>query len=401
MSLLRSAIVCAGLGIWAACRPPVRQPAVLSRDYAAVRVAAEREVMRGDSLRIERLRLGELGVREDTLRFDITNEAGTSRVVGVSVRTEPGLWIRGAWQRGYSVALAAHERRSVALPYAIRRLTPEGRLIMSVGVPSGDSGRVSVEQPVIDRRFAIGRGNPAATDPRRQFDELHTTHFDIYAYRASPGARDIQRIADDREHAVRQIGDILGTELRRKILIVLYPDSATKVNETGHIGMGWATNDMIVEIYNDRQRLDPYHELAHIVAGQIGSPPAVLDEGFATYAAELLGADALEHLGHAGRKVDEATCDLTTRGKRVSLDSLLRLSEFGSSEAPGDVMYPQGASAVKFLIERYGHEKFRKAFAAPWGDPTSRAAEFARVFAMSPADADERWTDTLHCAAVR
>jgi hypothetical protein len=260
---------------------------------------------------------------------------------------------------------------------------------------------VHVERPVIDRRFAIGRGNPAAVDPRRHFDELHTPHFDIYAYRGSPGARDIQRIVADRERAVRQVGDMLGTELRRRILIVLYADSATKVNETGHVGMGWATNDMIVEIYNDRQRLDPYHELVHIVAGQIGSPPAVLDEGFATYVAELLGADALEHLGHAGRTVDQATCDLTTRGKRVSLDSLLRLSEFGGSEAPGDVMYPQGASAVKFLVERYGLEKFRRAFAASWGDRSTRAAEFTRVFGVTPVEADERWTDTLRCGAVR
>ena len=161
--------------------------------------------------------------------------------------------------------------------------------------------------------------------------------------------------------------------------------------------MGWATNDLIVEIYNDRQRLDPYHELAHIVAGQVGNPPAVLDEGFATYAAELLGADALEHLGHAGRTVDQATCDLARRGKRMPLDSLLRVSEFGSADAPGDIMYPQGASAVKFLIENFGTERFRAAFAAPWLDASTREATFTRAFGVPSAVADQRWMQSLRC----
>ncbi|HEX6050926.1 MAG TPA: hypothetical protein VFZ21_16720, partial [Gemmatimonadaceae bacterium] len=184
-------------------------------DVAATRSVAEREVLKGDSLRIERLQLGTLPVGTDTLRFDITNEGVAPRVVGVSIRTEPGLWVQGVWQRGYAVSLAAHEHRRIALAYAIRRLTPEGRLLLRVGTPTGDSTRISVERPTIDRQYLIGRGNPAARDPRANFELLRTAHFDIYAYRGSPGARDIERIASDRERAVRQVGEMLGTALRR------------------------------------------------------------------------------------------------------------------------------------------------------------------------------------------
>ena len=197
-------IVCAAVAVAVACRAPSRRPAEPKDDYVATREAAANETLRGDSLRIERLELGALAVRDDTIRFLITNESNAARVVGVSVRTEPGLWIRGAWQRGYAVALGANERRTVALAYSIRRLTPEGRLVLLVGRPNGDSARVSVDRPVIERRFAIGRGNPAAIDPRMNFEVLRTEHFDVYAYKGSPGARDLRRVADQREEAVEK-----------------------------------------------------------------------------------------------------------------------------------------------------------------------------------------------------
>jgi hypothetical protein len=400
MFLTKLLTTCTAAVALAACHARKPPGAVRVEDYTRVRAAAEREVLRSDSLRVERLQLGALDTRIDTLRLEITNESGTARTLGVSIRTVPGLWVRGAWQRGFIIAVGAHERRVFALQYSIRRLTPEGRMLLAIGTPKGDSATgVSVVRPVIERQFAIGRGNPAALDPRRNFESLRTKHFDLYAYRGSPGARDIQRVADERERAVDRIGKILGTDFRGRVVIVLYPDSATKFNETGHIGMGWATNDMVVEIYNDRQRLDPFHELTHIVAGQVGSPPAMLDEGFATYVAELLGADALEHLGHAGRTVDQATCDLVRDNKRIPIDSLLRVAEFGSSMAPGEIMYPQGASAVKFLIEAFGVERFRKAFGElRLGTPTMNEA-FTRIFGVTPADADELWLQRIQCGS--
>lgn len=399
----RAGVVIAGMaanimfGI-AACRPQKTSPVARAPDYRDIARSTTREVIRADSLRVESLELGTLANASDTLRFAITNESGAPRTVGVSIRVEPGLWVRGAWQRGYVISLQARERRDAALPYTVRRLTPEGRLLLTIGTPVGDSARIGVERPVVQRAYAVGRGNPAAVDPRPDFAFVRTAHFDVYAYRGSLAAHDIDRIAGEREHAVTQIGELIGSAFGGRVMLVFFPDSATKVNQTGHVGMGWATNSMIVEIYNERQKLDPYHELAHIVAGEAGSPPAVFDEGFATYASELLGADALEHLGHAGRTVDQATCDLARRGRRIPLDTLLRYTEFGSSEAPGDVTYPQGASLVKYLIETYGAERFRAAYrSVRAGDPNASAA-FTRAFDATPAAVDSAWHARLHCS---
>jgi hypothetical protein len=252
--------------------------------------------------------------------------------------------------------------------------------------------------PVIAQQFTIGVGNPAAIDPRRNTDHLRTKHLDVYAFRGSFAARDMPRIGRERERAISQIETLLATRFTGRVTLVFYPDSATKRNETGHIGMGYASNDLIVEIYNERQRLDPFHELVHIIAGQVGDPPALFDEGFAVYATELLGADALEHLGHAGRTVDQAACHLKRAGKRVPLDSLIQLTEFGSPAAPGDITYPQGASVVKYLIETYGLERFREAYRTLRRAGPNERETFTRIFGSNPATLEKAWYLKLGCS---
>ena len=147
-----------------------------------------------------------------------------------------------------------------------------------------------------------------------------------------------------------------------RIRIVFYADSATKTRATGHTGMGLAFDRNIVEIYADSQRLDPYHELTHIVAGEIGSPPALFNEGLATYMTERLGADALQFLGHPTEKIRAVVCGLAASGALFSLDSLLHFAEIGPPGTHAEVSYPQSASVVNFLIDRRGLPQCRESY---------------------------------------
>ena len=53
--------------------------------------------------------------------------------------------------------------------------------------------------------------------------------------------------------------------------------------------MGWAFGDNIVEVYNDESKLDPYHEIVHIIARHLyGYTVAALNEGLAVYLSVLL-----------------------------------------------------------------------------------------------------------------
>jgi len=43
--------------------------------------------------------------------------------------------------------------------------------------------------------------------------------------------------------------------------------------------------------------------VAHIIAGQLGYPLVLFNEGFATYSSERFGADALQYLALPGKKL--------------------------------------------------------------------------------------------------
>ena len=66
----RSIIAAATLTAFSACQTQTRpSPELPPDDYGSVRAAAEREVMRGESLRVEQLRFGALALCDDTLRL--------------------------------------------------------------------------------------------------------------------------------------------------------------------------------------------------------------------------------------------------------------------------------------------------------------------------------------------
>jgi hypothetical protein len=140
--------------------------------------------------------------------------------------------------------------------------------------------------------------------------------------------------------------------------MVFYPDSATKTTDTRHIGSGWADNSIIVEIFNDSVHVDPYHELTHIIAARLGSAPAWLDEGLATYVSERLGADALELLGAPGRPVREESCRLSRDRRLIPMHRLLAVDAFGGDSVPGGTAYAQSAAIVQYLIEILGEPGF-------------------------------------------
>ena len=115
----------------------------------------------------------------------------------------------------------------------------------------------------------------------------------------------------------------------------------------------------IVEIYSTTERLDPYHELTHIIPGEVGAPPALFNEGLAVYMTERLGADALEHLGNPGLTTSTVTRRLIHDGRTIPFDSLMKFDEFGSLSATSVIGYPEAASVVTHLIEQRGPETSR------------------------------------------
>lgn len=217
-----------------------------------------------------------------------------------------------------------------------------------------------------DKRWKICGGNRGAGDWQARLlptmEKRVTAHFDIYFFKDSTAAKEIDHIADQREKGYREICRFLGRDSDVRIRVVFFEDGKTKQMQTGHQGAGWAIGTTIVEIYNEKEKLDPYHEAVHILMGPYGKPPAAFNEGFAVYMSERLGAHALAAMGGGQLSVHQRVRELKEEDEWIALEELLTYTEIGSKRSRPPVAYAEAASFVKFLIDAYGREKFLRAY---------------------------------------
>jgi hypothetical protein len=166
-----------------------------------------------------------------------------------------------------------------------------------------------------------------------------------------------EQIASERARAMSQVCRLLEVQ-PVKVTVVVYSDPTVKLFDTGHMGAGWARGSTVIEVLNERERVDPFHELVHILSEQLGNPPAVFREGLAVFISETLGAQAVS--GH--RDIMSAARLLLP--EFMPLPELLALPEIGPPDSRPDVTYVQSAAVVKFLVETYGWSRFRAAYEA-------------------------------------
>jgi hypothetical protein len=228
-----------------------------------------------------------------------------------------------------------------------------------------------------------------------------TDHFDVYYFKGSVAEREIDRIAQQREQGYRRVCNFLGTDSDIRICLVFFEDGQTKQRQTGHQGAGWAYGNTIVEVYNENEKLDPYHETVHILMGPAGSPPALFNEGFAVYMSERLGAHALESLGGGQATVHQRAKELGSKGEWIELPELLRLSEIGSKASRPPVAYAEAASFVKFLIDTYGREKFLQAYRTLRNSRSASVHEanvrkLEEIYGRSLETLQQQWEETLN-----
>jgi hypothetical protein len=193
-------------------------------------------------------------------------------------------------------------------------------------------------------------------------EKRSTKHFDIYYFKDSTAAKEIDKIAEQKDKGFKEICKFLGKDSDLRIRLVLFEDGRTKHVETGHQGQGWAYGNTIVEVYNEQEQLDPFHETTHVLMRPFGNPPALFNEGFAVYMSERLGVYALEDLSGGRATIYERVRELKSKGEWIELEELITYNEIGSHESRPPIAYAEAASFVKFLIDEYGRDKFLRAY---------------------------------------
>ena len=189
-----------------------------------------------------------------------------------------------------------------------------------------------------------------------------TKHFDIYYFKDSTAEKEIEQIVQEKEKGFEEICRFLGKDSDQRTTMIFFEDGETKQNATGHQGAGWAFGNTIVEIYNEQQKLDPYHETVHVLMRPFGNPPALFNEGFAVYMSERLGALALKNLSGGSSSIYDRVRKLKNKGEWIPLEELITYTDIGPRWSRPPISYPEAASFVKFLIDKYGKNKFLRAY---------------------------------------
>ena len=370
-------------------------------DYLSELAAARQEVIQTDTLTIQKLDLGEVHPGKNRFRALVKNKTDKVITLGLDLRTEPSVWPSG-WERSFLFLVWPGHEREIEAEYEFSHLSPEGSLRVTFFFPQAAAeGVTQLGGSFFQKKYFLGRGNKAVDNEILQrFQEHDSEHFRIYFFPSSRAARDLAAISEERESAFRRISELLGITYPQPIRLFLFPDAETKQRETGHTGNGWAFGNNMVEIYNEKTKLDPYHELTHILAGRLGDPPALFNEGFAVYVSELMGADALRDLGSPGKKADEAVAALRSEGKFIPLDKLFTFTDIGPEESRPTVSYPEAASFVKFLIATHGLEKFRQAYKSLENRDDAETIQknrqtFREIYGKLPSVLEPEWLNSV------
>jgi hypothetical protein len=364
--------------------------------YVSDLESARNESIKTDSVSIQRIELGQAHPGSNHFSALATNSIDDTVIVGLDLRADGGLLVQ-KHQEQFVFLIYPHEQKKLEAEYEFPHLWPDAVLRVRFAFPEiGKNGITDFKDYFFDKSYSVGAGNKAVDFDPGKFQKRDSQHFEVYCFPDSLASKELGSILEGRELGFQKISATLSVTYSQPIRIFFFPDAASKKDVTGHTGDGLAFDNNIVEVYNEKTKLDPYHELTHIIAGQLGDPPAAFNEGLAVYMSESLGADALKNLGSPGKTVDEATVAARSQGKIIPLETLITFTDIGPEESNPQVSYPEAASLVKFLIKSYGLEKFRLAYSSlknaddPQGVEANRQT-FKRIYGAFPQEIEGAW----------
>jgi len=312
-------------------------------------------------IQVSRIDLGRAACGKNELAIVVESNSDETLDLLLKWQADPGLSL-GVEEGTVAFTLVPGEEQTIGAEYSFRQLSPFARLSVTISIADSISAVANPQAMLFRSRFRLGPGNPEQKYDQSKFKMVSGRHVNLFFLADTLAARDSLTILERREKAIKDIAQLLQLQFNGNIDLYLYPNAEEKIKDTHHRGEGWAFNRIIVEIYNEEVKLDPYHELAHTLSGTLGTPPAIYDEGFAVYATEFLGSDALKYLGASGKKVDQVTAEYLQSGELVSLADLMDDTDIGGDPARAIIAYPEAASFVKFLISNHGNEMFQALF---------------------------------------
>jgi hypothetical protein len=224
------------------------------------------------------------------------------------------------------------------------------------------------------------------------FEVRETEHFGFYYFPQTLAEKDIDKIAIERERVLQRISNMISIDYGGKIFVFFYPDAESKFKVTKHQGSGLAYDSTVVEIYNEQTKVDPNHEICHAVTRLLGDPPAMFDEGFAVY----------NQIGQKWKDqhIDSWAKEYKQKNMLWKIEDIFSFTEIGSERTRAGIAYPQAASMVKYIIDRFGLDKFKELYktlkrsSRPEQIEVNRR-EFKRIIGKDIFEFEKDWLESL------
>lgn len=308
------------------------------------------------------------------LRLVVENPTKAAMAFEVDVQTWTHLWFCGL---GHSQQYRLSPASALEMGFSYEMSSSvAGHVQVSVGAiaPGVESVKPVLLRQVDQRVEGEVRGRSGVV-----FHRIGGESLDLYFTPGGYAQQVAPEFLEERDQAISTIREKLGLTGDARMIMAIYDDPVVKYIDTGHIGHGFATRNLAVEVVRPGARLDPYHELVHALAGELGHPPALFFEGLATFLTERLGHAALRPFGWGDLKVDDAVRAAAT--ELWPLSTFFDFVEIGSNGTRPNIAYPQAGSLIGDLAKRYGLAKVIEAYhrlKSPTGPDVM--AENRRVF---------------------
>ncbi len=238
----------------------------------------------------------------------------------------------------------------------------------------------------------LGFNTPAWYLQEELGGHLRTEHFDLYYDPEAVSEAELAYLAEDQEYRYAWLAGQLEMEGPARIAVYLYPSPEAKARLTGarltSVAPVWLPEPQ-VHLLQQRYAAGFGHELVHVFSRAFGLPlinvsaSVGLVEGLAV-ALEPPGGRPPPH----GQVLAAALSDAPPRAELTLAEEVAaRLSPLGFWTGRGAVSYTTMGSFVRFLIDRYGADPFKRAYA--WGD-------LEEVYGQPVSALAAEWQQFLH-----
>jgi len=357
------------------------------------------------AIRIDPAQFGRVTWGRNTLRLKYHNAGSIAKSLALKVRTFYAGSASGViWEVTYPLLLPPELSGEFTVDYFVR---PDHGTLRVELEALGVEGTVLRQQE--DFLFQAPYRGEYLLQPSRlgthglewegrvypSFNVRESESFIFYYFPGSDAEKDMERIIPQRQKILEKLQKDFQVKLSGKSVFFFYPDAETARKLTGHRADGWAYGQTIVEVYGPRRKIDPSHELVHLVAGHIGTPPVLLAEGLATSREKNF-----DNAGKYRASVEDWCRAFLKENALIPLSVLMEYTSLGEDLTRPRIAYPEAACFTNYLQETYGWEKFRKTYAEMVNDPNPAAQEknlerFEGIYGISLRAAEADWKERL------